>query len=141
MARKSGFILFIKKNYHKNTKYQKVSLFTYFSAVSFYFITIHLYKFHSVLNCIKNSYPRMLTKLPKIAKITLFLGLCIPSLLFRFGDIGKKTGPKYSSLTFCHWNLNGLIDKYKRKMKIRLEKPALNNFKAYGWQKSLDGGL
>ena len=81
------------------------------------------------------SYLRMLTKLPKIAKITLFLDLCIPSLLFRFGDTGKNPGPKYSSLTFCHWNLNGLIDQYKRKMKIRLEKPALNNFKAYGWQK------
>ena len=50
----------------------------------------------------------MLTKLPKIAKITLFLGLCIPSLLFRCGDIEKNPGPKYSSLTFCHWNLNGL---------------------------------
>ena len=50
----------------------------------------------------------MLTELPKIAEITLFLGLCIPSLLFRCGDIEKKTGPKYSSLTFCHWNLNGL---------------------------------
>ena len=50
----------------------------------------------------------MLTELPKIAEITLFLGLCIPSLLFRCGDIEKNPGPKYSSLTFCHWNLNGL---------------------------------
>ena len=74
----------------------------------FYFVTIDLYKFHSVVNCIMTSYLRMLTKLPKIAKITLFLGLCIPSLLFRCGDIEKNPGPKYSSLTFCHWNLNGL---------------------------------
>ena len=50
----------------------------------------------------------MLAELPKIAEITLFLGLCIPSLLFRCGDIEKNPGPKYSSLTFCHWNLNGL---------------------------------
>ena len=42
----------------------------------------------------------MLTELPKIAEITLFLGLCIPSLLFRCGDIEKNPGPKYSSLTF-----------------------------------------
>ena len=35
------------------------------------------------------SYQRMLTKLPKIAKVT-FLGLCIPSLLFRFDDIEKN---------------------------------------------------
>ena len=74
----------------------------------FYFITIHLYKFHFVLNCIMTSYLRILTKLPKIAKITLFLGLCISSLLFRCSDIEKKTGPKYSPLICCHRNLNGL---------------------------------
>ena len=50
----------------------------------------------------------MLTELPKIAEITLFLGFCIPSLLFRCGDNEKKPGPTYSSLIFCHWNLNGL---------------------------------
>ena len=50
----------------------------------------------------------MLTELPKIAEITLFLGLCIPSLIFRCGDIEKNPGPKYSSLTLCQWNLNGL---------------------------------
>ena len=54
------------------------------------------------------SYLQMLTKLPNVAKITLFLGLFIPNLLFRCGDIEKNPGPKYSSLTFCHWNLNGL---------------------------------
>ena len=67
-----------------------------------------LYEFLSVLNSIMTSYLRMLTELSKIAEITLFLGLCIPSLLFRCGDIEKNPGPKYSSLTFCHWNLNGL---------------------------------
>ena len=66
----------------------------------FYFITIHLYKFHPVLNCIMTSYLRMLTKLPKIAKITAFLVLCTPGLLFRCGDIEKNPGPKYLSLTF-----------------------------------------
>ena len=78
----------------------------HFSHISllflFYLITIHLYKFHSVLNCIMTSYLQMLTKLPKITKFTLFLGLCIPSLLFRCRDIEEKPGPKYSSLTFCH---------------------------------------
>ena len=54
------------------------------------------------------SYQRMLTKLPKIAKITLFLDLCISSLLLRCCDIEKNPGPKYSSLTLCHWSLNGL---------------------------------
>ena len=74
----------------------------------FYFIAVHLYKFYSAFNCIMTSYLRILTKLPKIAKITIFLVLCIPSLLFRCGDIEKNSGPKYSSLTFSHWNLNGL---------------------------------
>ena len=50
----------------------------------------------------------MLTELPKIVEITLFLGLCIPSLPFCCGHIEKNPGPKYLSLTFCHWNLNGL---------------------------------
>ena len=50
----------------------------------------------------------MLTELPKIVEITLFLGLCILSLPFCYGHIGKTPGPKYLSLTFYHWNLNGL---------------------------------
>ena len=52
------------------------------------------------------SYLRMLTKLPKIVKLTIFLVLCIPSLLFRCGAIEKNSGTKYSPLAFCHWNLN-----------------------------------
>ena len=51
----------------------------------------------------------MFTEVPKIAKTTLFLGLCTPSILFRCGDIEKNPDPKYLSLIFCHWNLNGLI--------------------------------
>ena len=50
----------------------------------------------------------MLTNFPEKAKITTFLVVCIPSLLFCCGDIEKNPGPKYLSLTFCHWNLNGL---------------------------------
>ena len=47
-------------------------------------------------------------KLPKIGEITIFLFLCLPNLLAQCGDIEANPGPKYSSLTFCHWNLNGL---------------------------------
>ena len=32
----------------------------------------------------------------------------IQNLLSCCGDIEENPGPKYSSLTFCHWNLNGL---------------------------------
>ena len=92
-----------KKTNTRKLHYSHISLLFFF-----YFITIHLYKFLSALNCITTSYLQMLTELPKIAEITLFLGLCIPSLIFRCGDIEKNPGPKYSSLTLCHWNLNGL---------------------------------
>ena len=74
----------------------------------FYFMTIHLYKFHSFLDCIMISYLRILTELPKIAKINLSLGVCIPSLLFRCGDIERNPSPECSPLIFCHWNLNDL---------------------------------
>ena len=43
-----------------------------------------------------------------MAKIAIFLFFCLRNLLFCCGDIEAKPGPKYSSLTFCHWNLNGL---------------------------------
>ena len=44
----------------------------------------------------------------KIADITVFLLLFIQNLLSCCGDIEENPGPKYSSLTFCHWNLNRL---------------------------------
>ena len=45
----------------------------------------------------------------KIADITVFFLLFfIQNLLSCCGDIEENPGPKYSPLTFCHWNLNGL---------------------------------
>ena len=91
MACKSGCILFIKSTYNKTTKHQKASHYSHISLqFLLYFTTIHLYKFHSVLNCIMTSYLQMLSKQVKIAKITLFLGLFISSLLFCCGDIEKE---------------------------------------------------
>ena len=43
------------------------------------------------------------TKLPNI-----FLFICIANLLCHYCDIETKPGPKYSSLTFCRWDLNSL---------------------------------
>ena len=37
-----------------------------------------------------------------------FLFLCITNLLSQCGDIETNPGPRFSSLTFCHWNLNSL---------------------------------
>ena len=41
-------------------------------------------------------------------KTIIFLSLCVSNLLMLCGDIEVNPGPKYSFLTFCHWNLNGL---------------------------------
>ena len=46
--------------------------------------------------------------LPKMVKVIMLLSICLPSLLLCCGDIEKRPGPKYSSLKFYHWNLNGL---------------------------------
>ena len=53
-------------------------------------------------------YLRLLKKLPKMVKVMMLLSLCLPNLLLCCGDIEKNPGPKYSSLKFYHWNLNGL---------------------------------
>ena len=34
------------------------------------------------------------------------------------GDIEVNPGPKYSSLTFCHWNLNGLAARNNIKISL-----------------------
>ena len=44
----------------------------------------------------------------KIVDLTKLLLLFIQNLQPRCGDIEENPGPKYSSLTFFHWNLNAL---------------------------------
>ena len=39
---------------------------------------------------------------------TIFLSVCVSNLVMQCGDIEVNPGPKFSSLTFCHWNLNHL---------------------------------
>ena len=88
--------------------------FSEFLSLTFIFriILLHLSNVHQFFNCklTKNAttYLRLLTKLQKMTKIAILSFLCLPSLLFRCGDIEANPGPKYSSLTFCHWNLNSL---------------------------------
>ena len=45
----------------------------------------------------------LINKIPNI-----FLFICIVILICHCGDIEANPGPKHSSLTFYHWNLNGL---------------------------------
>ena len=53
-------------------------------------------------------YLYLITKLPKMVKIIILLFLCVSNLLMQCGDIEVNAAPKYSSLTFWHWNLNSL---------------------------------
>ena len=41
-------------------------------------------------------------------KTIIFLSLSVSNSLMQCGDTEANPGPKYSSLTFCHWDLNGL---------------------------------
>ena len=66
----------------------------------------NLYQVYSRL--IKNIPAYFRLRFLKIADINVFLLFFIQNLLYCCGDIEQNPGPKYSSLTFCHWNLNGL---------------------------------
>ena len=75
-------------------------------------ITLHLINVQPALDRVltetsAKSYQCSITKLLKMVQITIFLSLCISNLLMQCGDIEVNPGPKYSPLTFCHWNLNG----------------------------------
>ena len=63
-----------------------------------------------VLNCIIKTIPiSQSLRLLKIANLILFSVFAFfPNLLSQCGDIEKNPGFQYSSLSFSHWNLNGL---------------------------------
>ena len=82
-----------------------------FSFQTVYFLFLALsYIFKSILNNVHCFFNCMVTKnMSLTTKLTnIFLLFCIVNLLCCCGDIETNPGPKYSSLTFCHWNLNGL---------------------------------
>ena len=117
MARKSRYILYFKIITQNQTECQKVSCFDesnkFFTYIFFNVIILHLTNVQHVLDRVLTkksaiSYLCSITKLPKMVKTTVFLPLCISNLLMQCDDIEVNLGPKYSSLTFCHWNLNGL---------------------------------
>ena len=77
----------------------------YYSFIALpYFIKSNLSNAHYVLNYMVTKNMALITK-----PDNLFLFICIINLLCRCGDIKTNLHPKYSSLTFCHWNLNDLI--------------------------------
>ena len=73
----------------------------------------HLYCFRHVLYHVltkksAKSYLYLITELPKMVKTIMFLSLCVSDLLMQCGDTEVNPDPKYLSLTFCYWKLNGL---------------------------------
>ena len=67
-----------------------------------------LLRYSQTLSLIKNIPASFRLCFLKIADITVFLLFFIQNLLPCCGDIEENPGPKYSSPTFCHWNLNRL---------------------------------
>ena len=65
----------------------------------FLIILLHLNTDHLFFNCLlsKNATAHLglLTKLPKMIKIAIFLIIWFPNLLFRCGDIEANPAPKY----------------------------------------------
>ena len=53
-------------------------------------------------------YLCLITKLPKMVKIVIFLRFCVSDLLMQYGGIEINPGLKYSSLSFCQWSFNCL---------------------------------
>ena len=75
-------------------------------------ILFYLKGVFSISSCVaikkSTSYVRLLKKLPKVIKVIISLSLCLLNFLLCCGDIEINPGPKYSSLKFCHMNLNSL---------------------------------
>ena len=73
-----------------------------FLALSYIFKS-NLISVHYAFNCMVEKNMSLITKL-----LNIFLFICIVNLLCRCDDIATNPGPKYTFLTFCHWNLNDL---------------------------------
>ena len=86
----------------------------YFSLMlTFNFSRFLLSNAYHAYNCMLTEkmlkpYLYSIITLSKITKIIDFLFLCITNLISQCGDIETNSGSRFSSLTFCHWNLNGL---------------------------------
>ena len=90
---------------------------------------LHLFLIFILIKQVNNLYQvssRLIKIIPasfrlrflKIADITVFWLFFIQNLLSCCGDIEENPGPKYSSLTFCNWNLNGLTAHYSTKISL-----------------------
>ena len=108
----------IVQNYCSKQKQKTEVCYTFYSIIMY---TLYLYSWKNEilimqLNNLYHDFSRTIKNIPasfrlsflKIADLTVFLLFSIWKLLSHRGDIEENPGHKYSLLTFCHWNLNGL---------------------------------
>ena len=104
----------IRKMFKTNKKQRHGTLLLHHTVYSLYLLlTFNLIiqiinHYHDFSCTIKNIPGSFHLSYLKITGHTVFLLFFIQNLLFCYGDIEENRGPKYSSLTFCHWNLNPL---------------------------------
>ena len=117
-------IFYAVKSLHKSkTKPKSISSLHFFLICWNYFVTFNLNIIHHVFdrslsNKSLNIYSSLIAKISRKTKITIFLFLCTLNLLIQCGDIETNPGPKYSSLQFCHWNLNGITAHHSMKISL-----------------------
>ena len=103
----------IRKMFKTNKKQRHGTLLLHHTVYSLYLLLtfnliIQIINHHDFSCTIKNIPGSFHLSYLKITGHTVFLLFFIQNLLFCYGDIEENHGPKYSSLTFCHWNLNPL---------------------------------
>ena len=103
----------IRKMFKTNKKQRHGTLLLHHTVYSLYLLLtfnliIQIINHHHFSCTIKNIPGSFHLSYLKITGHTVFLLFFIQNLLFCYGDIEENRGPKYSSLTFCHWNLNPL---------------------------------
>ena len=107
-------IFYAQNTLHKSKPKPKNISYLYLFLIYWnYFVTFNLNFIQNISdNIISNKslkfYASFIAKISKKIKITTFLFLCTLNILIECGDIETNPGPKYSSLKFCHWNLNGI---------------------------------
>ena len=85
------------------------SLLTFLFHVLTFYLSRHCPLSHIFLTENVVKFLKSITELPKILKIFTLLFFCVSNILIQCGDVEQNPGPKYSSLKFYHWNLNGLM--------------------------------
>ena len=98
-------------------------------SVLMVYIRDQLSKLHLVFNCkIKKIPAAYRLRFLKIANLIMLFLFFIQNLLLLSGDIEENPGPKFSNLSFCHWNLNGLTAHDCKKVSLLQAYITQNNY-------------